>query len=77
MASLPIYQVQFEGKMHDSTLFYETGMLPNLRRIAFYKHQPLRLYGDTAYRLGVHLQLSTFKDRQLTPQMRLYNWAMK
>ena len=65
----------FEGRRHDSTMLYESGLLPTLRRVAFHAQQPLCLYGDPAYPLGVHLQ-GAFKDRQLTPQMRNYNKAM-
>lgn len=65
----------FEGKRHDSTMLYESGVLPNLRRVAFYNNQPLCLYGDPAYPLGVHLQ-GPFKERQRTPEMQAYNKAM-
>ena len=64
----------YEGKRHDSTTLYESGVLPNLRRVAFY-NEPLCDYGDPAYPLGVHLQ-GPFKDRQLTPQMQAYNTGM-
>ena len=65
----------YEGKRHDSTMLYESGVLPNLRRVAFYNNEPLCGYGDLAYPLGVHLQ-GPFKDRQLTPQMQAYNKEM-
>ena len=65
----------YEGKRHDSTMLYESGVLPNLRRVAFYNNEPLCVYGDPAYPLGVHLQ-GPFKDRQLTPQMQAYNKGM-
>lgn len=65
----------FEGRRHDSTMLYESGLLPNLRRVAHYNNIPLCLYGDPAYPLGVHLQ-GPFKDRQPTQQMQDYNKAM-
>ena len=65
----------FEGRRHDSTTLYESALLPNHRRVAFYNNQLLCLYGDPAYPLGVHLQ-GPFRDRQLTPQMQVYNKAM-
>ena len=48
--------------------------LGELRRVAFFDGQPLCLYGDPAYPLGVHLQ-APYK-RNLTPQMALFNKAM-
>lgn len=65
----------FEGKRHDSTMLQESGVLDNLRRVAFYNGDPLCLYGDPAYPLGVHLQ-APFRNTNLTPQMALYNQAM-
>lgn len=65
----------FEGKRHDSTMLQETGVLRNLRRIAFYNGDPLCLYGDPAYPLGVHLK-APFRNMHLTPEMGLYNHAM-
>ena len=46
----------FEGRRHDSTMLYESGLLPTLRSVAFHAQQPLCMYGDPAYPLGVHLQ---------------------
>ena len=65
----------FEGKRHDSTMLQETGVLRDLRRIAFYNGDPLCVYGDPAYPLGVHLQ-APFRNMHLTSQMGLYNHAM-
>lgn len=33
----------FEGKWHDSTILQETAVFPDLRKIAFYKGDPLCL----------------------------------
>jgi hypothetical protein len=52
----------FEGKHHDSTMLYQSGLLPQLQQHAFHDDTPLCLYGDPAYPLGVHLQ-GPFKDR--------------
>ena len=65
----------YEGKRHDSTMLQESGVLPNLSRVAFYNNEPLCIYGDPAYPLGVHLQ-GPFKEAQLTPDMQAYNKAM-
>ena len=65
----------FEGKRHDSTMLQETGLLNDLRRVAFYNGDHLCLYGDPAYPLGLHLQ-APFRNMHLTPQMVLYNEAM-
>ena len=65
----------FEGKRHDSTMLHESGLLNDLRRVPFHNRQPLCLYGDPAYPLGVHLQ-APFKGNNLTPQMELYNKSM-
>ena len=65
----------FEGERHDSTMLYQSGLLPQLQQHAFHDGTPLCLYGDPAYPLGVHLQ-GPFKDRQLTPEMQNYNKAM-
>ena len=65
----------FEGKRHDSTMLHESGLLTDLRRVAFYNGDPLCLYGDPAYPLGVHLQ-APFRGNNITPQMALYNKAM-
>ena len=61
----------FEGRRHDSMMLLETGMLRELQRVAWAHSQPLCLYGDPAYPLGVHLQ-APFRDTHLTPQKRLY-----
>ena len=65
----------FEGKRHDSTMLQETGILNDLMRVAFYNGDPLCLYGDPAYPLGLHLQ-APFRNIHITPQMVLYNKAM-
>lgn len=49
----------YEGKRHDSTMLHESRLLNDLRRVAFYNGEPLCLYGDPAYPLGVHLQAPT------------------
>ena len=64
-----------EGKRHDSVILHESGVLASLRRIAFHNNEPLRIYGDPAYPLGVHLQ-GPFKVPQLTPEMQEYNRTM-
>ena len=53
----------------------QSGLLDELRRVAIYNGQPLCLYGDPAYPLGIHLQ-APYKGNNLTPQMELYNKAM-
>ena len=53
-------------------MLHKSGLLNDLRRVAFYNGEPLCLYGDPAYRLGVHLQ-APFRGHNLTPEMELYN----
>ena len=65
----------FEGKRHDSTMLHESGLLTDLRRVGVYNGDPLCLYGDPAYPLGVHLQ-APFRGNNITPQMAIYNKAM-
>ena len=65
----------FEGKRHDSIMLNQSGLLDELRRVAIYNGQPLCLYGDPAYPLGIHLQ-APYKGNNLTPQMELYNKSM-
>ena len=64
----------FEGKSHDSVMLHESDLLNELRQVAFYNGQPLCLYGDPAYPLGVHLQ-APYRNK-LTSQITLYNKAM-
>ena len=65
----------YEGRRHDSTMLQQSGLLTSLRRVAHFNGQPLCLYGDPAYPLGVHLQ-APFQGRVLTPEMQAYNKAM-
>ena len=65
----------YEGRRHDSTMLQQSGLLTSLRRVAHFNSQPLCLYGDPAYPLGVHLQ-TPFQGRVLTPEMQAFNKAM-
>ena len=65
----------FEGKRHHSTILHESGLLASLQQIAFHNNQPLCLYGDPAYPMGVHLQ-APFRNSDLTPEMKEFNKAM-
>ena len=65
----------FEGRRHDSVMLQQSGLLQDLRRVAFHDGQPLCLYGDPAYPLGIHLQ-APYRQNPLTPQMALFNKAM-
>ena len=65
----------FEGRRHDSTMLHESGMLRELQRVAWANGEPLCLYGDPAYPLGIHLQ-APFRDAHPTPQMQRFNEAM-
>lgn len=56
----------FEGRRHDSTVLHESRMLRELQRVAWANGEPLCLYGDPAYPLGIHLQ-APFRDALLTP----------
>ena len=55
----------FEGKRHDSTMLHESGLLTDLRRVAFYNGDPLCLYGDPAVTisvLSIHFRSSFITD---------------
>ena len=66
----------FEGRRHDSTMLYETGLLQQLQVNAHYNGNPLCIiYGDTAYPLSVHLQ-PPFRGANLTANQAAYNKAM-
>ena len=56
-------------------MLHESGLLTDLRRVAFYNGEPLCLYGDPAYPSGVHFQ-GPFRGNNLTPQIKLYNKSM-
>ena len=56
-------------------MLHESGLLASLQQIDFHNNQPLCLYGDPAYPVGVHLQ-APFRNRDLTPEMREFNKAM-
>ena len=53
----------------------QSGLLNDLRQVAFYNGDPLCLYGDPVYPLGVHLQ-GPYKNIQLSPDQIRYNKAM-
>ena len=65
----------FEGERHDSTMLNQSGLLNDLRQIAFYNGEPLCLYGDPAYPLGVHLQ-GPYRNPNISPEQMQYNQAM-
>jgi len=56
-------------------MLHESGLLIDLGHVAFYNGEPLSLYGDPAYLLGVYLQ-GPLRGNNLTPQMELYNKSM-
>ena len=65
-----------EGKMHDAGMLMESNLLHQLELSAFSSTgEPLCLYGDPAYPLGVHLQ-APFRGAVITPQMQLFNSSM-
>ena len=51
-------------------MLHETGLLSDLRRVAWYSMEPVCVYRDSAYRLGLHLQ-ALFRNMQFTSQMVL------
>ena len=56
-------------------MLQQSGLLNELRQVAFHNGQPLCVYGDPAYPLGIHLQ-GPYKNRNPTQQMQMYNEAM-
>ena len=65
----------FEGRKHDSTMLYESGLLQDLAQVAWCNGQPLCLYGDPAYPLRVHLQ-APYRTANVTPDQQAFNKAM-
>ena len=61
----------YEGRRHDSTNHFVHIRGPSLP----FNGQPLCLYGDPAYPLGVHVQ-APFQGRVLTSEMQAFNKAM-
>ena len=61
----------YEGRRHDSTMLQQS----DLKRVAHFNDQPLCLYGDPPYPLGVHLQVP-FQGRVLTDEMQAYKKTM-
>ena len=65
-----------EGTKHDSAMLADSGLLDELEQHAFSTtREPMPLYGDQAYPLRVHLQVS-YRGTGITPQIELYNKAM-
>ena len=66
----------YEGRRHDATMLYESGLLRDLQAVAWTRDgRPLSLYGDPAYPLGVHLQ-APFRNVHITPDMARFNQRM-
>ena len=58
-----------EGNRHDSGMLAVSGLLTDLQQHSFTPNgQPLRIYGDMAYPMRVHLQ-APFKGARLTPTL--------
>lgn len=53
----------------------QSGLLNDLRQVAFCNGEPLCLYGDPAYPLGVHLQ-GPYRNPNISPEQMQYNQAM-
>ena len=62
----------YEGRRHDSFMLANSGLLQQLQQHAWHNQQPLRIYGDSAYPLPVHLQ-SLFRGANLNPLEERYN----
>ena len=52
-------------------MLQETGLLNDLRRVAWFNMEPVGVYRDSAYPLRLHLQ-ALFRNMQFTSQMVLY-----
>ena len=53
----------------------ESGLLAQLQRHAWFENRPLRIYGDPAYPLSIHLQ-APFRGAHLTDEQKRYKKAM-
>ena len=56
-------------------MLYQSGLQTSLNQKAFFEGNPLCLYGDLAYLLGLHLR-GPFRHRQPTQEILDYNEAM-
>ena len=70
------FYIVLEGKRHEAGMLRDSLLLNDLDINAFTRNgNPLRLYGDPAYILRVHLQ-SPFSDTKLTQQLKDFNNSM-
>ncbi len=63
------------GRRHDSSMLYASGLLAELNRLASIDQEPLCISGDPTYPLVVHLQ-APYRVLQLTGEMQVYNKSM-
>ena len=56
-------------------MLHESRMLRGLQRVAWANGEPLCLYEDPVYPLGIHFQAPQFRDALLTPQMQRFTDA--
>ena len=65
-----------EGRKHDAGMLADSSLMQDLNHHAYSTAgHPMRIYGDPAYPLRIHLQ-GPFKNAVLTPQILAYNDAM-
>ena len=65
-----------EGRKHDAGMLADSSLMQDLNHHAYSTAGHLmRIYGDPAYPLRIHLQ-GPFKNAVLTPQIHAYNDAM-
>lgn len=69
-------QGPYEGRRHDSTMLFQSGVLRDMQVNAFYNGDPFCIYGDYAYPLSVHIQ-TPFQGANLTQDQHSYNSRMK
>ena len=66
-----------EGRKHDVSVLADSGLLNDPQRFAFSSTgQPMCLYGDPAYPLRIHLQVS-FRNTVRTPALQAFNFSMR
>ena len=65
----------YEGRMHESFMLTESGLLAQLQQHAWFGNRPLSIYRDPAHLLSIHLK-APFRDAHLTDEQKLYNKVM-
>ena len=62
--------------MNHGTMLYESGLLNDLQRVAWFNGQPLCIYGDPAYPMRTHSQ-APYREENLIRDQKNFHKSMK